>query len=83
MIQLGACSLILPDDFEGLGHPDGKKLREVLLGYDESKVVVTYCKKSLFKKVSGEATAMLTKLVGCDTHTTNSAEVMLATEIFY
>jgi hypothetical protein len=75
LVQIGACSLVLPDDFEARGHPEGKKLRELLLSHDSSAVSVQYCKKSLFKKTAGEATAMLTKVVGVDTHKTNSAEV--------
>lgn len=76
LLQVGACSLLLPDDFEARGHAEGKKLRELLLGREgQDAVSVSYCKKSLFKKTAGEATAMLTKLVGVDTHKTNSAEV--------
>jgi hypothetical protein len=47
----------------------------VLMGHDSAAVTVQYCKKSLFKRTAGDATAMLTKLVGVDTHKTNSAEV--------
>ena len=76
-MQVGACLLLLPDDMEARGHAEGKKLREMLLSYDDNSVTVTYCKKSLFKKTSSDVTAMLTKLVGVDTHETNSAEVQL------
>ena len=77
LLQLGACTLLLPDDLEARSHPEGKRLRELLLGYDSSAVSVQYCKKSLFKKSTGtgEVTALLTKMVGVDTHRTNSAEV--------
>ena len=82
LVQIGACCLLLPDDLQARGHPEGKKLRELLLGRDLSSgapVSVQYCKKSLFKKTAGEATTMLTKMVGVDTHKTNSAEVCVRT----
>lgn len=85
LLQVGPCTLLLPDDMESRGHVEGKKLRELWLshGYDSSNsssqdCAVRYCKKSLFKKTAGEATAMLTKLVGVETHKTNCAEVSRA-----
>lgn len=79
LVQIGTCSLLLPDHMEARGHSEGKKLRELLLGRAEDTVRVSYCKKSLFKKTAGEATALLTKVVGVDTHNTNSAEVSVLT----
>ena len=77
LMQIGACVLVLPDDMEARNHVEGKKVRELLMSRDEASVTVSYCKKSLFKKPSGEGTAMLTRLVGVDTHKTNSAEVSI------
>jgi hypothetical protein len=67
---------------EARGHPEGKKLRELLQGMGGGAgVAVSYCKRSLFKRTAGEATAMLTRLVGVDTHKTNSAEVSASQQI--
>lgn len=85
LVQLGRCSLLLPADLEERNHPDGRKLRELLSSRSVSaaaeentvsgSVTLFYTKRSLFKRPAGEATALLSRLVGGDTHRTNTAEV--------
>jgi len=67
IVQLGACSLLIPEDIQD--SADGKKIQLVV---DDHSVDVNYCKKSTFKLSA--ASGVLVKLSGVDTYVTNTAE---------
>lgn len=73
LVQIGACTIYLSEDFEDKSKGDGKKIfNNVLQGKDFE---VVFVKNAFFQGQSADLAAKVLRLTGKATHSTNVAEM--------
>jgi len=73
LLSIGDCELYLSEDIEDLGKTDNRKLQNL---FKNKNLSLCYVKRSFFRK--NEVATSLRKLMGKDTHFSNTAETEMS-----